>query len=93
MKYKTFRQQGYLIGSGAMESAIRNVVQHRLKRSGQRWTVNGGQQVLNLRTLFLSNLENMVIDKIKLTALYKIDRIWDFCRTPANPDSLSIPIT
>jgi hypothetical protein len=68
MKYKTFRQQGYLIGSGAMESAIRDVVQHRLKRSGQRWTVNGGQQVLNLRTLFLSNLENMVIDKIKLTA-------------------------
>jgi hypothetical protein len=25
MKYKIFRQQGYLIGSGAMESAIRNV--------------------------------------------------------------------
>ncbi|MDR1959943.1 MAG: hypothetical protein LBQ54_13010, partial [Planctomycetaceae bacterium] len=68
MKYKTFRQQGYLTGSVAMESAIRNVVQNRLKRSGQRWTVNGGQQVLNLRTLFLSNLENMVIDKIKLTA-------------------------
>jgi hypothetical protein len=68
MKYKTFKEQGYLIGSGAMESAIRNVVQQRLKRSGQRWTITGGQQVLNLRTLFLSNLENMVIDKIKLTA-------------------------
>jgi hypothetical protein len=51
-----------------MESAIRNVVQQRLKRSGQRWTITGGQQVLNLRTLFLSNLEKKVIDKIKLAA-------------------------
>jgi hypothetical protein len=68
MKYKTFRQQGYLIGSGAMESAIRNVVQQRLKRSGQRWTIAGAQQVLNIRTLFLSNLDKVVIDKIKMAA-------------------------
>jgi hypothetical protein len=68
MKYKTFREQGCLIGSGAMESAIRNVVQQRLKLSGQRWTIAGGQQVLNIRTLFLSGFENKLIDKIKNVA-------------------------
>lgn len=55
MKYKTYLSQGYLIGSGAIESAQRNVIQQRLKRSGQRWTIKGGQQVLNIRTAFLSN--------------------------------------
>lgn len=68
MLYKTFKDKGYLIGSGAMESAIRNVVQQRLKRSGQRWTIKGGQQVINLRSLFLSNAEDAVIEKIKMAA-------------------------
>jgi hypothetical protein len=53
--YKTYLAKGYLIGSGAMESAHRNVIQQRMKRSGQRWTIEGGQQVLNLRTTYLSN--------------------------------------
>lgn len=64
MKYKTFRDNGYLIGSGAMESAIRNVIQQRLKKSGQRWTIAGAQQVGNLRTLFLSNMHEVVRQKI-----------------------------
>lgn len=55
MKYKTYLEKGYLIGSGAIESAQRNVIQQRLKRSGQRWTNQGGQQVLNIRTAYLSD--------------------------------------
>jgi hypothetical protein len=55
MMDKTYLAKGYLIGSGAMESAHRNVIQQRMKRSGQRWTIEGGQQVLNLRTTYLSN--------------------------------------
>lgn len=38
-----------LIGSGAIEPAHRTVVQRRLKLSGQRWTIKGAQNVLNLR--------------------------------------------
>lgn len=54
MLYKTYLQKGYLIGSGAMEAAHRNVIQQRMKRSGQRWTIKGGQQVLNIRVKKLS---------------------------------------
>ena len=50
MKYKTYRDQGMLIGSGPVEAAHRHVIQARLKRSGQRWTFKGAQQVANLRT-------------------------------------------
>ena len=68
MTYKTFLEKGYLIGSGAMESAHRNVIQQRMKRSGQRWTIQGGQQVLNLRTKFLSNQWNQVTKKVRIAA-------------------------
>jgi hypothetical protein len=68
MTYKTFLEKGYLIGSGAMESAHRNVIQQRMKRSGQRWTINGGQQVLNLRTKSLSNQWNEVTKYLRKAA-------------------------
>lgn len=55
MHYKTYRDQGYCIGSGAIEAAHRNVIQKRLKLSGQRWTAQGLQQVANLRVAYLSN--------------------------------------
>jgi hypothetical protein len=49
MKYKTFKENGWLIGSGAIEAANRHVIQQRMKLSGQRWTIAGAQQLLNLR--------------------------------------------
>lgn len=50
MDYKNYQQMGCgIIGSGAIESAHRTVVQKRMKQSGQRWTVEGAQNMLNLR--------------------------------------------
>ena len=47
---KVYEQMGCgIIGSGAIESAHRTVVQKRMKQSGQRWTVQGAQNMLNLR--------------------------------------------
>ncbi len=54
MHYQAYRQRGLLIGSGAIESAHRSVVEKRLKRAGQRWTIKGAQWVLNLRTCQMS---------------------------------------
>lgn len=68
MNYKTYLEKGYLIGSGAIESAQRTVVQHRLKKSGQRWTIKGGQEVLNLRTKNLSNQWEEVTNLVRLAA-------------------------
>jgi hypothetical protein len=50
MDYKHYLQIGCgIIGSGAIESAHRTVVQKRMKQSGQRWSVEGAQNMLNLR--------------------------------------------
>ena len=38
MRYKAFREAGYPIGSGVIESACKNVVGWRMKRGGARWS-------------------------------------------------------
>ena len=55
MRYATFKDQGYHIGSGLVESACKAVVGQRLKQSGMRWSEAGAESVLNLRTLLLSD--------------------------------------
>ena len=55
MKYKTFIDKNLRIGSGAIEAAHRDILQQRLKLSGQRWTKKGIQKIANLRILYKSN--------------------------------------
>lgn len=71
INYGDYIKQGMLIGSGAIEAAHRNVLQKRLKLSGQRWTIKGAQQIANLRTCKKSNNWNEVkslIMNIKMVA-------------------------
>lgn len=65
MLYKTFIDRGLFIGSGAIESAHRTVIQKRLKQSGQRWTINGAQKIIDLRVVNASQQWNRVINIIK----------------------------
>lgn len=55
INYGNYISQGLLIGSGAIEAAHRDVLQKRLKLSGQHWTIDGAQQIANLRTCKKSN--------------------------------------
>ena len=68
MQYKTYIDMGVFIGSGAIESANREVIQKRFKLSGQRWTKTGLQQVANIRVAFKKNQCNKVTDLIKMAA-------------------------
>ena len=54
MRYRTFRNAGYQIGSGAAESAIGHVIQQRMKRSGMRWEAPGADAMLALRSVYRS---------------------------------------
>lgn len=49
MAYPQFRRQGLPIGSGAVESGAKHVVQLRMKRPGARWSATGAHAVLTLR--------------------------------------------
>ena len=65
IRYGTFKKSGICIGSGPIESAHRNVIQQRLKLSGQRWTIKGAQQVANLRCLLKGKQWKKVLVKIQ----------------------------
>lgn len=52
MNYQQYKKIGCgIIGSGAIESAHRTVIQKRMKLSGQRWSKKGAQNMLNLRVI------------------------------------------
>jgi hypothetical protein len=55
MRYPQFRAQGLPVGSGAIESAARHLVQHRLKGAGMRWSPAGAAALLALRSLLASS--------------------------------------
>jgi len=55
MNYAEFAKLNLPIASGVVEAACKTLVTQRLKRSGMRWTIKGGQSVLSLRSLLKSD--------------------------------------
>jgi hypothetical protein len=55
MNYFELQQNKLPVGSGVVEAACKNLIGTRMKKSGMRWTIDGGQAVLTLRSLILSN--------------------------------------
>jgi hypothetical protein len=51
MRYSDLRAQLLPIGSGVVEAACKTLVSQRLKRSGMRWRIPGGQAILTFRAL------------------------------------------
>jgi hypothetical protein len=54
MAYPDFHTHGLPLGSGAIESGAKHVVQLRMKRPGVPWSAAGAQGVLNVRCQLLS---------------------------------------
>jgi hypothetical protein len=54
MDYPNYLAKGWLIGSGAVESACKTVVAQRLKLAGMRWREPGTDAVCHLRALYKS---------------------------------------
>jgi hypothetical protein len=55
MRYDEYLRLGYGIGSGAVESAHKQVVHARLRQAGMRWSELGAQRLLALRVVLLNN--------------------------------------
>jgi hypothetical protein len=53
--YDNYLKNGYFIGSGAIESANRSVLQQRLKQPGMRWNIDCGQYIVTLMAKAKSN--------------------------------------
>lgn len=55
MRYDECLRLGYGIGSGAVESAHKQVVHARMRQAGMRWSESGARRLLALRLLLLNH--------------------------------------
>jgi hypothetical protein len=70
MRYAQYRKIGCgIIGSGAIESAHRTVIQKRMKLSGQRWSTDGVKNMLRLRIISMNRQWVKVIDFLKMPTI------------------------
>jgi hypothetical protein len=69
LKYPTFRAAGVPLGSGAIESGIRRVINLRLKSSGTFWEEDNAEAMLQLRAHAISNRWDE-----RLAAMRKLER-------------------
>ncbi len=60
MDYWSCRRRGLAIGSGITEAACKTLFTQRFKQSGMKWSLEGGQVVVDLRVIWISKLWHRV---------------------------------
>ena len=68
MRYDEYIRLGYGIGSGAVESAHKQVVHARLRQAGMRWSEMGARSLLALRLLLLND-DWGLLDRMRMASL------------------------
>jgi hypothetical protein len=76
MDYAQFRRQGFPIGSGAVESAIRRVINLRIKGPGVLWEEENAEGMVVLRAAALSGRWEELLEKTRQSISH--DRRIDF---------------
>lgn len=56
MDYPTYRANGYQIGSGTIESGVKQIASQRMKVSGARWHLDSARLVAKARAAYLSGI-------------------------------------
>ena len=51
MQYDVYLAVGLPVGTGVVESACGSVVKHRMEGEGKRWSLEGAEAILTLRSL------------------------------------------
>jgi len=68
--YARYLAEGYFIGSGAIESGNKSVLQQRLKQAGMRWNTQTAQYLLTLRAKYKSGLWAQEVERPVLKLLH-----------------------
>ena len=68
MHYDQYLRLGYGIGSGAVESAHKQVIHARFRQAGMRWSQEGARRLLALRLLLLND-NWALLDQLRMVSL------------------------
>lgn len=64
--YSTLKAAGHPVGSGTVESAVRRVINMKLKSNGIFWLKNNCERMLYLRSQFLTGRWKILQDKLEI---------------------------
>jgi hypothetical protein len=92
LDYARFRRRGVPLGSGAIESAIRRVINLRLKGNSISWYEENAEGMMMLRCLVLSNRWDDTFVQISASLASNRRMDWTF-RSPDMPAQLKAKIT
>jgi hypothetical protein len=65
LRYESFRRRGVPLGSGAIESTIRRVINLRLKGNGIYWTEDNAEAVFQLRAAVVSRRWDELLEQTR----------------------------
>lgn len=65
--YPAYKKKGYFVGSGAIESGNKIVLQSRLKQAGMRWNIPTAQKMISLK----AKIESGLWDKEVVPLIYE----------------------
>ncbi|MCA9196634.1 MAG: hypothetical protein KDA87_03815, partial [Planctomycetales bacterium] len=82
LKYPYFRSQGIPIGSGAIESSIRRVINLRLKGNGVFWKLEAAEAMLQIRSLVIANRWDDRIQTMRKHSAYDGSTNWRWSPRP-----------
>jgi len=92
LDYDQMRRRGLPIGSGAIESAIRRVVNQRLKGNGLMWCAGNAEAMLQLRAAALTGRWEEMVDRALQSACEDGRRPWNWS-SPDMPLQLKAQVT
>jgi len=91
MDYAKLKSAGFPIGSGAIESAIRRVINLRLKAPGTFWREDTAEVVLYMRAQVLTNNWDAMLDNIRKRSRYTRDKQYKWDPTPMSVKEMANP--
>jgi hypothetical protein len=74
MNYFWLRSQQLPVGSGIMESTIKQLATQRLRMPGMMWTRAGADQILRLRAAVLSKSLHLTIERQRMICTNRMDK-------------------
>ena len=79
LNYVTFRRRGIPCGSGAIESAVRRVINQRLKSNAIYWRQENGEATFAVRANVLSDRWEKMLTRVRHTMARdrRLDWRWD----------------
>ncbi|MGH9879062.1 MAG: hypothetical protein ACRD5H_15650, partial [Nitrososphaerales archaeon] len=71
MRYEEYKKEGLPIGSGAVESTCKQMVTARCKQAGMRWSEEGADAILALRSYVLNDRLDELCPKPEISIEWK----------------------